>query len=134
LNNIQGNHHAISHDFAGSGTNYDAYNAIQTWYAKQFAYFLAKLDSVDEGDGTLLDHSIVLWATEIGESTMHDLTLMPYVLAGGAGGKIQMGRFIDWSNSKKDNNQMLVSIANAMGDEALTSFGDPSGATGPLPL
>jgi hypothetical protein len=134
LNNIQGNHHAISHDFNGSGTNYDAYNAIQTWYAKQFAYFLAKLDSIDEGDGTLLDHSIVLWATEIGESTMHDLTLMPYVLAGGAGGKIQMGRFIDWGNSKKDNNQLLVSIANAMGDEALTSFGDPSGATGPLPL
>jgi hypothetical protein len=134
LNNIQGNHHAISHDFASSGTNYDAYNAIQNWYAKQFAYFLAKLDSIDEGDGTLLDHSIILWATEIGESTQHDLSLMPYVFAGGAGGKIQMGRFIDWGNSKKDNNQMLVSIANAMGDEALTSFGDPSGATGPLPL
>ena len=132
LNNIQGNHHAISHDFSSSGTNYDAYNAIQTWYAQQFAYFLGKLDSYPEGDGTLLDHSLVLWATEIGESTQHDLTLMPYVFAGSAGGKIRAGRLIDWGNSKQDNNQMLVSMAHAMGDEELTSFGDPSGKTGPL--
>ncbi len=63
LNDIQGNHHAISHDFSSSGTNYDAYNAIQTWYAEQFAYFLGKLDSYPEGDGTVLDNSLVLWAT-----------------------------------------------------------------------
>ncbi|HTQ06256.1 MAG TPA: DUF1552 domain-containing protein [Polyangiaceae bacterium] len=133
LNNIQGNHHAISHDFSSSGVNYDAYNAIQTWYASQFAYFLGKLDAIDEGDGTLLDHSLVLWATEIGESTQHDLTMMPYILAGSAGGKLQTGRLIDFSDNRQDNNQMLVSIANIMGAEDLTSFGDPSGKTGPLP-
>jgi hypothetical protein len=133
LNNIQGNHHAISHDFSSSGVNYDAYNAIQTWYATQFAYFLGKLDSIQEGDGTLLDHSLVLWATEIGESTQHDLTLMPYLFAGSAGGKIRAGRFIDWGSTRYDNNQMLISIAHAMGAEDLTAFGDPSGKTGPLP-
>ena len=133
LNSIQGNHHAISHDFSSSGTNYDAYNSIQTWYAQQFLYFLQKMDSYKEGDKTLLDNTIVLWATEIGESTMHDLTLMPYVLAGSAGGKIKAGRFIDYGSSKKDNNQMLVSIANAMGASDVTSFGDASGKTGPLP-
>jgi hypothetical protein len=133
LNNIQGNHHAISHDFSSSGTNYDAYNAIQSWYAEQVAYLLGKLDAVPEGDGTLLDNCLVLWATEIGESTQHDLKLMPYVWAGSAGGKIKAGRVMDWSKSLKDNNQMLVSIAHAMGDDSLTSFGDPSGATGPLP-
>ena len=132
LNNIQGNHHAISHDFSSSGTNYDAYNAIQTWYASQFAYFLGKLASYTEGDGTLLDNCLVLWASEIGESTQHDLALMPYVFAGSAGGKIKAGRLVDWGNSKQDNNQMLVSMAHAMGDESLTSFGDPSGKTGPL--
>ena len=135
LNNIQGNHHAISHDFASSGTNYDAYNAIQTWYASQFAYFLGKLASYPEGDGTLLDNCLVFWGTEIGESTAHDLTLMPYVFAGGAGGKIKPAGIIDYTASggkKADNNQMLVSMAHAMGDESLTSFGDASGATGPL--
>ena len=81
----------------------------------------------------MLDNCVVLWATEIGESTQHDLTMMPYVLAGSAGGKIRAGRFLDYSRSRRDNNQMLVSIAHAMGAEDLTTFGDPSGATGPLP-
>ncbi|HEY4184637.1 MAG TPA: DUF1552 domain-containing protein [Polyangia bacterium] len=130
---ITGNHHAISHDFSSSGTNYDAYNKIQTWYLQQFAYLLQKMDSYQEGDGTLLDHSVVLFATEIGESTQHDLMMMPYVLAGSAGGKIRAGRLLDYSNNRQDNNQMLVSLAHAMGADDLTSFGDPSGATGPLP-
>ncbi|HKO48923.1 MAG TPA: DUF1552 domain-containing protein [Polyangiaceae bacterium] len=129
---ISGNHHAISHDFASSGTNYNAYNAIQTWYAEQVAYFLGKLDSYQEGDRTLLDNTILLWATEIGESTQHDLTLMPYVLAGSAGGAISAGRLLDFSSARKDNNQLLVSIAHAMGASDLKSFGDASGATGPL--
>src|SRR6185369_793799 len=132
LNNISGNHHAISHDFSSSGVNYDAYNKIQIWYQQQFAYLLGKMDSIKEGDGTLLDNSIVLWATEIGESTQHDLTMMPYVLAGSGGGKIRAGRLLDFSSARKDNNQLLVSIAHAMGDSGLNSFGDASGAAGPL--
>ena len=130
--NTSGNHHVISHDFASSGANYDAYNKIQIWYQLQFAYLLQKMDAVKEGDRTLLDNSIVLWATEIGESTQHDLMMMPYVLAGSAGGKIRAGRLLDFSSNRRDNNQMLVSIGQAMGD-TLTSFGDASGATGPLP-
>lgn len=129
---ISGNHHAISHDFSSSGTNYEAYNRIQTWYAEQLAYFLEKLDSYVEGEGTLLDNTLVLFASEIGESTTHDLTLMPYVLAGSAGGRIQPGRYLDFSSNRRDNNQLLVSIAHAMGAEDLEEFGDPSGATGPL--
>jgi hypothetical protein len=130
---INGNHHGISHDFSPSGTNFDAYNKIQTWYAQQFAYFLSKLDAYKEGERSLLDNCVVLWATEIGESTQHDLTMMPYVLAGAAGGKIRPGRLLDYSSNRRDNNQMLVSIAHAMGAGDLTTFGDASGATGPLP-
>lgn len=131
--NLNDTHHNISHDFAPSGPGYEGYNKIQTWYTEQFAYFLAKLDSYKEGERSLLDNTLVFWATEIGESTQHDLMLMPYVLAGSAGGKIRTGRFIDYGNNRKDNNQLLVSIAHAMGAEDLTSFGDSSGATGPLP-
>jgi hypothetical protein len=128
-----GNHHVISHDFSASGANFEAYNAIQTWYAEQLAYFLGKLDSYQEGERTLLDNTLVFWATEIGESTQHDLTLMPYVLAGSAGGRIASGRLLDFSQNRRDNNQLLVSIAHALGVTELTSFGDASGATGPLP-
>jgi hypothetical protein len=128
-----GNHHVISHDFSSSGANFEAYNAIQTWYAEQLAYFLGKLESYQEGDRTLLDNTLLLWATEIGESTQHDLTMMPYVLAGSAGGKIRAGRLLDFEQNRRDNNQMLVSIAHALGAADLQSFGDESGATGPLP-
>jgi len=131
--NIRGNHHGISHDFAQSGTNFEAYNKIQTWYAQQLGYFLAKLDMYKEGERSLLDNCVILWATEIGEATTHDLTMMPYVLAGSAGGKFRAGRFLDYSSARRDNNQMLVSIAQAMGASDVTSFGDASGATGPLP-
>lgn len=130
--NINSNHHSISHDFAQSGRGYDNYNTIQTWYAEQLRYMLERLDSYQEGDGTLLDNTLVLWATEIGESTQHALTTMPYVLAGGASGRIRPGRFIDYGSREKDNNQMLVSIAHAMGVDDLTQFGDSSGAAGPL--
>ena len=130
---ISGNHHAISHDFSAAGTNFDAYNEIQIWYAEQLAYFLGKLESYQEGDRTLLDNTLLLWATEIGESTQHDLMMMPYVLAGSAGGAIRAGRLLDFSANRRDNNQMLVSIAHALGAADLTDFGDPSGASGPLP-
>jgi len=129
---ISGNHHAISHDFSTSGVNYDAYNTIQTWYVQQFAYFLSKLDAYKEGDRSLLDNCVILFATEIGESTQHDLKMMPYILAGTAAGKLRTGRLIDYSAAPKDNNQMLVSLGQLMGANDLTSFGDPSGATGPL--
>ncbi len=131
--NHNGNHHALSHDFGNSGAGFDGYNAIQTWYQEQFAYLLSKMDAYNEGEGTLLDNSLVLWATEIGESTQHALATMPYVLAGSAGGAIRAGRLIDYGNQQKDNNQMLISIAHAMGATDLTEFGDPSGAMDPLP-
>jgi hypothetical protein len=130
---ISGNHHGISHDFSTSGTNFEAYNAIQVWYAERLAYFLGKLDSYREGDATLLDNTLVLWATEIGEATSHDLRLMPYVLAGSAGGRIRAGRLVDYGSNPRDNNQLLVSIAHALGADDLTRFGDESGAAGPLP-
>jgi hypothetical protein len=57
---------------------------------------------------------------------------MPYVLAGRAGGKIRTGRYLDYSNARKDSNQLLVSMAHDMGADDLTAFGDASGGTGPL--
>lgn len=129
--NITGNHHDISHDWQGAG--FEKYGTIQTWFASQLAYFLGKLDSYKEGDGSVLDNTVVFWGSEIGESTTHDLTRMPYVLAGGGGGVLNTGRVLDFTSSPRDNNQLLVSLAHIMGADEITQFGDPSGATGPLP-
>jgi hypothetical protein len=129
--NVNGSHHVISHDnSAAAGT---AYDTIETWYAQQFSYFLNKLDSYKEGERTLLDNCVVLWTSEIGDGITHDLSTLPCLLAGSAGGRIRAGRFIDFTSNRRDNNQMLISLAHAMGAEDLTTFGDPSGAMGPLP-
>jgi hypothetical protein len=63
----------------------------------------------------------------------YDLTTLPCLLVGSAGGKIRPGRFLDLVNNHRDNNQLLISLAHAMGADDLTTFGDPSGAMGPLP-
>jgi hypothetical protein len=129
--NVSGSHHVISHD--NSTAAGAAYDTIETWYAQQFAYFLNKLDSYKEGERTLLDNCVVLWTSEIGDGITHDLSTLPCLLAGSAGGRIRAGRFIDFTSNRRDNNQMLISLAHAMGAEDLTTFGDPSGAMGPLP-
>jgi hypothetical protein len=128
---VGGSHHVISHD--NSATSAAAYDTIQAWYGQQFAYFLSRLDSYQEGDGTLLDNCIVLWTSEIGDGVTHDFSTLPCLLAGSAGGRIRAGRLIDFTSNRRDNNQMLISLAHAMGADDLTTFGDPSGAMGPLP-
>jgi len=130
--NLSRNHHAISHDWAGT-TGFTEYGQIHTWFAEQLAYLLGKLSSYQEGDGTLLDNTVVFWGSEIGESTGHDLTRMPYVLAGGKAAGLSTGRVVDYKSSPRDNNQLLVSLAQLMGASDVTEFGDPSGATGTLP-
>jgi hypothetical protein len=125
------NHHNISHDWTGPG--FEEYSQIQAWFAEQLAYLLTKLDSYPEGDGTLLDNTVVFWGSEIGESQQHDLRRMPYMLAGGGAVGVNTGRVVDYKSSPQDNNRLLVSLANLMGADEVTEFGDPSGASGPLP-
>lgn len=126
------NHHAISHDWQGT-QGFEEYGMIHAWYAEQLAYFLSKLASYPEGDGTMLDNTIVFWGSEIGESTQHDLTRMPYMLAGGRNRGLAGGRVIDYKQDPQDNNRLLVSLGQLMGADTLEHFGDTSGAVGPLP-
>lgn len=125
-------HHNISHDWQGT-TGFEEYGQIHVWFAEQLAYLLDTLDSYPEGDGTLLDNTVVFWGSEIGESVQHDLTRMPYMLAGGSNKGLNTGRVVDYGQNPQDNNQLLVSLAHFMGDETLEHFGDESGASGPLP-
>ncbi|AUX24433.1 hypothetical protein SOCEGT47_049710 [Sorangium cellulosum] len=127
------NHHAISHQWNDAGKA--KYTKIHTWFAEQLAYLLGKLDSYKEGDRSLLDNTVVLWVTEISESTQHALTNMPFLLAGSAGGVFRTGRFVDYlanGGRARQHNDLLVTIANAMGTDD-TTFGDPEFSTGPLP-
>jgi hypothetical protein len=72
---------------------------VQQWYASQFAYLLDRMDAVVEADGnTLLDNSLVMWITEFGDASSHSTGNLPIVLAGGLGGRVQMGRHLNFNN------------------------------------
>src|SRR5262249_28645682 len=90
-----------------------------------------------EGDGTVLDHTIILWGTEVGNPTIHDNMDQAFLLAGGANGKLQMGRVAKFHinepadsvdppkfESMTAHNGILVAIQQAFGVQSDT-FGDP---------
>jgi hypothetical protein len=97
------------------------------WYGEQFAYLLQKLDEIPEADGTILDHTLLVWCNELGKGNLHSHDV-PWVLAGGGEG-LRMGRFLEYDN--ESHNDLLVSICNAMGVPT-TSFGDEDFCTGAL--
>ncbi len=117
-------HHALSH----AGQQQPLID-IYTWYAEQLAYLLGRLDSIPEGDGTLLDHTVVAWVTPMGRGDTHSSANIPVVLAGSANGYLRSGRFLDLAG--RSHNDLLVSLANAMGLE-IETFGDPAHCAGPL--
>jgi hypothetical protein len=118
-------HHTLCHD----GIDERApLSDIDLWYSKQVAYLLGKLDAVDEGTGTLLDNTLVVWGHENG-TTAHRGENAPFVLAGKAGGALRTGRFLNFPG--KPHAALLVSIAQLMG-LAINSVGDIKPNTGPL--
>ncbi|MBX2798092.1 MAG: DUF1552 domain-containing protein [Myxococcales bacterium] len=121
-------HHLITH--STTPASLDALTLIYSWYAEQLASFLDRLAAIPEGDGTALDHTIVLWGTEIGRGWDHTFDDVPFVLAGGAGGAWETGRFLQLGGV--EHNRLLVSVCEAMGVPT-TSFGGTDPGSGGLP-
>jgi hypothetical protein len=122
-------HHSLSHSGDGDADRQSQLVAIGNWHAAQLAYLMSKLAAAKEGDGTVLDNTVILWCTDISRGNTHARRDMPYVLAGGAGGFFKTGRHLVYQSDYHNN--LLVSILNAMGvpDE---TFGNPAYCTGPL--
>ena len=92
--------------------------------------FLDKLDAIPEGNGTMLDNSLVVWGSEIGKGNSHSFDNVPFVTAGGAGGKLKTGRYLQFD--KVEHNRLLVSVAQLMGVPELEKFGGSDAKTGNL--
>ncbi len=122
-------HHELSHEGDNNMTAQDKLVALNQWVAEQFAYLLQKMKEIPEGDGTMLDNTIIFWGNSLGKGNSHTRNNIPVVLAGGAGGYFRTNRFLEYGDDPHNN--MLVSFCNAMGLED-TSFGDPQHCTGPL--
>jgi len=122
----QASHYGAAHDLAHR--EYLAFVQQCTWWIEQLAYLLGELAARPEGDGTMLDYSLVLCCTEVCDGNTHGHDDMPFILAGGGGGRIRTGRVLD--NGYRRHADLMIAIAHAMGDP-ITYFGDSSG--GPLP-
>jgi hypothetical protein len=124
---VTGGHHELSHH-GGDPVKLDALTKIGTWEVEQLVYLLSAMDKVDEGDGTLLDHSTVFFSSEIEDGDTHAHTNMPILLAGAAGGAFKPGKHITFANEPSVG-KLFVSILQAFGLPD-TRFGDAT--DGPL--
>jgi hypothetical protein len=124
----------LGHDMAHNNNNCDPSGAkkLKTyrWYSEQFAYLLGKLDAISEGSGTMLDNTVILWASEFGESNGHSPNNLLWLLMGNAGGQFRTGRILNCGG--KSTNDLHTSLANAFGLPDKT-FGNPAYCAGPLP-
>jgi len=114
-------HHLASHN-----NNSDGYEAISRWHVDQFRYLAAKLDSMPEGDGTVLDNSCLMFLSSLWIGRTHNNTQLPVVLAGGLGGTLETGRSLDYMKAGDENRKMCslyLGIMDRMGVK-LDAFGD----------
>ena len=86
---------------------------IQTWHVGQFARFLEKMDAVQEGDGTLLDNSILLFGSNMSNSNAHDHYPLPNVLVGGGAGTMKGGLHIQYDQRTPMTNLVLTMLRKA---------------------
>jgi hypothetical protein len=120
--------HNIAHAFnGGTAKQIEDREKLESFYYRQFAYLLEQLDSVQEGDGTLLDNTYVLWTKNIGYN--HTSKKMLFMIAGG-GTSLQTGRHLAFDD--RPHNDLLITLCHLMGQTDVTEFGDPDFCKGPL--
>ncbi|MBI1842970.1 MAG: DUF1552 domain-containing protein [Verrucomicrobia bacterium] len=99
---------------------------IDRWYARQFASFLKKLDSVQDADGrSLLHNSMIVYGGGNADANRHTHSNLPIVLAGGGGGALTPGRFVKHGSRPAAN--LFLSLADRMGVQGVERFGDSTG-------
>lgn len=117
---VENEGHSLSHSGDTNASLQGEWERTLTWYSSLFAYLLSKLSEIPEGNGSLLDHTVILWGNELSRGNTHQLTDIPFILAGG--GLIPSGRYLKYESVA--HNQLLLGIIQAFGVEA-DQFGAP---------
>jgi len=99
---------------------------INRYHVSMIPYLLDKLKAVKEGDVTLLDNSLIVYGSPMGDSNIHNHKRVPLLVAGHAGGKLQGGMHIKAPDGTPMANSMLTML-HMLGRTDLNSFGDSSG-------
>ena len=121
----QASHYGATHDWSKAEFSHFVWQ--RQWWVSQFAYLLQQLQARPEGEGTMLDHSIVVLCSEVCDGNTHRHDNMPFIVAGGASGALNTGRLLHLGYRR--HGDLYVSIARALG-ENISSFGDNS--SGPI--
>jgi hypothetical protein len=122
---ISDGHHSISHH-QGDPEKVEKLIKIDQLHVGMFAYLLEKLRTTPDGDGTLLDHSMVLFGSSISESNIHTHDDLPIVLAGGASGRLKGNRHLVYSKETPLNN-LFLNMFDIAGMPHVDGFGDSTG-------
>ena len=93
LDGVQGGHHDISHH-QSDDDKLRQYQAIARWHIEQYAYLLRKLRDMPEGDGSVLDSSMILFGSGLRDGNSHNPHNLPIVLAGRANGRLATGQHL----------------------------------------
>ncbi len=114
-------HHSASHDDQSAD-----YESIARYYVGHLAYLAGRLEAMPEGEGTVLDHTCLMYLSNMWSGTKHDNSKVPLLTVGGFGGTLATGRILDYT-AKGDENRKLCSLYLSLMDRAgvsLPRFGD----------
>lgn len=124
LEGVTGNHHSISHHM-NDPRQMNQYEQINKWHIEQYAYLLKRLQSIREGDRTLLDNSMILFGSGLRDGNRHSPRNLPIVLAGKGGGALKTGQYMEFETNTPLANVYQTQL-RVMGIEA-QQFGDSTG-------
>ena len=122
---INEGHHELSHH-GNDAKKISKIRQINSFHTTQFAYLLGKMKSIKEGNGTLLDHSMIVYGSGNSDGNRHNHDDLPVLLAGSAGGTIKTGRHVQLPGETPVTN-LWVSMLERI--DVRTPVGD---STGPL--
>ena len=106
------------------------YADLNRYHVSTLAYFAQRLQSIPDGDGTLLDHSLVLYGTNMGNSNQHQHYDVPHILVGGANGQLKGNRHLPYERKTVTTGNLLLSVMDLYGihkDQQGDSTGPLSG-------
>jgi hypothetical protein len=125
--------HETSHGDPGS-ERYEMYSRGRAWLIEQYTSLVKRFKEMPEGNGSMLDNSVLVLTSCMGAAGRHKNYSVPFVLAGGAGGALSTGRYLRYGNydvsgngdahGGETANRMLLSLAHAMG-YPIDVFGNP---------
>jgi len=121
---VNDGHHSLSHH-QGDRAKQMKIREINRFHMQQFAYVVSRLRAIPEGDGTLLDNSMLVYGGGLADGDRHDHDNLPLVMAGRGGGSILPGRHLR-SAPETPMANLLLSMMDRMGTR-VDSFGDSTG-------